>query len=779
MKKYFYSLALLVFCSWMPIDFLDDLQTKFDRYVEKNPSVKISLAFNQPSYAPGDTAFFSAMYVDEALHGVKGSHVVTLDVVAPNGRVVQRIKFKVQQGQGHNQIALKKDLQAGEYKLIAYTDWMKNFGSSWFYQKKINISSRKQLIAVEKKISNQLMFFPEGGQCVRGISNKIAITGSPAQALTIVDHQDAEVTKVVLDASGFGSVTLIPQTGQKYFAQTAEGKRISLPTVQDDGIGVQVDSQDPHVARLTVPAQSKYSNQEVYAVVCSRGKILLKREVAVSADQAFRLQIPAKDEIQAFYQLYLLDPKGQVLAERILMPMLTETVEAKIQFPADANQRENVSGKIRVLDKLGNPLKSDLSITVYQSQLFNQSVAGNDLYLADLPAVMARAEQTDVDFRGTINDFLITQRWNRLNWESILSDKPVVNSFPFQSQIKLTGKVISKKTGQPAPDSTAVLAYLQKNTVGYEAYTRKGRFEMPFLFDFWGDDQVFCSLQSKSKDVTDNYDIIIEHDTVNFIEPWVTNANVEAPAYGEYAFSKNLVTNSYSFFSNGQAASGEYRSANAIFEEEFMGADFTVNMADYVLFPKMEDLLREVVPFVKHRKKGEENSIRMSARVETTSKKYKDDPLYIIDGTMTRNTNFFLGIKPDQLMFIKVLNNPNKLSHLGKLGENGVIFVESKKGDLAKSLPAENLFPVVGLCEIVEFPEANPAAKDRTRVPDLRSTLYWNPLVKTDAAGRADVSFFSSDDVGPLKIVVRGLTADNRPVYAEQIIQVSFDTAQK
>ena len=82
-------------------------------------------------------------------------------------------------------------------------------------------------------------------------------------------------------------------------------------------------------------------------------------------------------------------------------------------------------------------------------------------------------------------------------------------TFPFYNEAKLRGKVVSKKTGEPAPDSTAVIGYLQKNTVGYEAYTRDGNFDMTLIYDFWGQDKVFCTLRQKNRTVDENYDIII------------------------------------------------------------------------------------------------------------------------------------------------------------------------------------------------------------------------------------------------------------------------------
>jgi hypothetical protein len=41
--------------------------------------------------------------------------------------------------------------------------------------------------------------------------------------------------------------------------------------------------------------------------------------------------------------------------------------------------------------------------------------------------------------------------------------------------------------------------------------------------------------------------------------------------------------------------------------------------------------------------------------------------------------------------------------------------------------------------------------------PDFRTTLHWQPSVKTDAMGKATVSFFASDARSPIDMVLEGV----------------------
>jgi hypothetical protein len=45
-----------------------------------------------------------------------------------------------------------------------------------------------------------------------------------------------------------------------------------------------------------------------------------------------------------------------------------------------------------------------------------------------------------------------------------------------------------------------------------------------------------------------------------------------------------------------------------------------------------------------------------------------------------------------------------------------------------------------------------------SRIPDLRNTLYWNPLVTTNINGEAEIEFWTSDLPGNYTINLQGIT---------------------
>lgn len=195
----------------------------------------------------------------------------------------------------------------------------------------------------------------------------------------------------------------------------------------------------------------------------------------------------------------------------------------------------------------------------------------------------------------------------------------------------------------------------------------------------------------------------------------------------------------------------------------------------------MIELIREIIPSLQHRKLGGKTTVRVL--LSEASIRPIGDPLYVIDGIMTKNTDYFLSMNPSDILTLKIVKDISKLRRFGAMGKNGMVLVQTKKLDLQKLKSGSTTLPVTGLSRPVNF-KAQSHANDTNegiRLPDFRSTVYWNPSVKTITAGKASFSFYTTDDTGPLIIKILGMTADGRPFNAFTKVQVNFNsgTSQK
>ncbi len=81
------------------------------------------------------------------------------------------------------------------------------------------------------------------------------------------------------------------------------------------------------------------------------------------------------------------------------------------------------------------------------------------------------------------------------------------------------------------------------------------------------------------------------------------------------------------------------------------------------------------------------------------------------------------------------------------------------------SIYTDAMFPLVPLYDKYllrgyDIPLAFKTPDIKSNLPDYRSTLYWNPHIKTDETGNAIISFRTSDVDGVYKVTIEGMTSE-------------------
>jgi len=55
-------------------------------------------------------------------------------------------------------------------------------------------------------------------------------------------------------------------------------------------------------------------------------------------------------------------------------------------------------------------------------------------------------------------------------------------------------------------------------------------------------------------------------------------------------------------------------------------------------------------------------------------------------------------------------------------------------------------------------PKYDTPVSSQSRIPDFRNLLHWAPDVTTDAQGKSQISFYTSDQTGHYRVIVQGMT---------------------
>ena len=111
-------------------------QAQWDYFINKYPVEKIYLHTDRTFYQPGEQLWFK-VYVTDATLNLKEalSEIAMVELVNPRGGVDKVFSVYVKNGIGAGSYRLPSDVPGGQYKLRAYTAWMRNFDEKDGYTK--------------------------------------------------------------------------------------------------------------------------------------------------------------------------------------------------------------------------------------------------------------------------------------------------------------------------------------------------------------------------------------------------------------------------------------------------------------------------------------------------------------------------------------------------------------------------------------------------------------------------------------------------------------------
>jgi hypothetical protein len=282
------------------------------------------------------------------------------------------------------------------------------------------------------------------------------------------------------------------------------------------------------------------------------------------------------------------------------------------------------------------------------------------------------------------------------------------------------------------------------------------------MLDFFGEEPVFFLAQVDNEEVRDLY-IKWEEESISFQKASKEKQLHEVDDYAEFARNRTSVNRTFNAYSKNVDTLSSKKIAKDITE-----ADIDVDVTKYISFATMKELINEIIPSISYQQRGKKNIVRVGL---PTPLKEKTDPLYFIDGVATKNTDFFLSLRPIDILSIKVVYQPRKLVALGLFGKNGIVIVKSKKGD-AREPKSNPDYPLKGLSNEIEFASPKFIPGNSENKPYFKSTICWNPSVKTDSSGNATIEFFSTDDVGLMEISIFGFTTTGEPFTAFHQIEI-------
>jgi TonB-dependent SusC/RagA subfamily outer membrane receptor len=123
-------------------DPLKKILTQLEKYRSEYFQEKVHLHLDKPYYALGDNIWFKAYVVGAEDHRLSAlSRFLYVELINDKDSIKQSVKLPLSGGLAWGDFTLSDSLREGNYRIRAYTTWMRNFGEEYFYDRTISIGN--------------------------------------------------------------------------------------------------------------------------------------------------------------------------------------------------------------------------------------------------------------------------------------------------------------------------------------------------------------------------------------------------------------------------------------------------------------------------------------------------------------------------------------------------------------------------------------------------------------------------------------------------------------
>lgn len=768
---------------------VDSLQKKFNTYRIQTASEKIYVHTDQELYLTGETLWFKLYLVDASLHRPTDlSKVAYLEILDKANQPVLQSKVALQDGFGNGSLFLPASLVAGNYTFRAYTNWMKNLGADFYFQKRITIINPFKKLELEKSVKvlpPDVQFFPEGGNLVFGLKSKVAFRavdnygkGINFKGVVLNNHNDT-VTTFQPHKFGMGSFYLTPVAGNSYHAvvQDEQGKMntYTLPEIQESGYVIQVKDSTENLLVVSIhsnvnliPGKGVYVFMHTRNMVSTAGKYHLSPGNTVVTIQKNMLQ-------EGVSHITVFDDDLNPVCERLyFMPVKTRLSVAIQPDQHEFGVRRKISIDITTKNTSNEPEAANLSVAVYKTDSLRQKSENSILsYLlldSDLSGSIESPEYYTSSYSPeviqSLDNVMLTHGWRRFQWKDVFSkSKTAPDYFPEYRGHIIRGK-LTNPTGSPV---SGVTTYLASPSINVQIYGSTSNSQ--------GD------LQYEMKDFTGSRKIVVQTNSIRdstsrikVLNPFSESPSTLvlpsfqlAPELEEELTSRSIAMQVQDIFSPEKKSSLK---SFALDTTSFYGkADATYYLDDYTRFPVMEEIMREYVPGVLVRKR--KDGFHFMTLDAVNAKVFDEDPMVLLDGIPVFDIDDIMEFDPLKIKKLEVLTR--RIYH-GVVSMPGIVSYTTYTGDLSGFTlePKSVTLDYEGLQQLREFysPKYETAKQRDTRLPDQRNLLHWAPTVITGKDGKQRVEFYSSDLTGTFLVVIEGLTKNGLAGSGSSTFQV-------
>lgn len=699
-----------------------------------NVREKAYLQLNSDYFITGETLYFSAFVTSAATSQLSDlSSILYVELVGEDRAVFQQ-KIKLSHGRGYGEFFMPSLVSTGTYQLIAYTRWMRNFGT--YFQQGITIVNPFEEYERPETGEMTATFYPESGGLVNNFENHVAYRiseGGQGVSVSgkIVNTSGEKLADIQTNKNGIGQFAFTPRADQEYQAiiedATGQFKFFNLPNTRTSQV-IQVEEKPGYFSIIVADGQDRLIPLEI-----SDGQNLVySRET--ESNMATRIY---KKDIKP--GAYIISTKQ---SERIFLYRETQIGAEPV---ADKYQTRSL---VRI--PIVVPANTSASVSVRKKSTNNrlsivESTVSNNVNL--LPGI---------DSENTFEE-AVSATWSgtkRIDQGNEVTFLPEVRGE------LVTGKI----SDSPESISETLVTF---STIGehYQLRAAKADKSGNFIIQidpFTAEKEAYVAVHSSDSSVSLTLDGAFLEDYPEFDYSPVMVDSLTAVALTERSI-RNQVQNAYYEFDPGEPE-------EAINTPKQFGEFTKLYVLDeFNRFPKMHEHFIEFIPEVVARQNSSRSKLKVLSRYLLP---YDLDPLILVDGVPT-SPKHILEFSPYKIKSIGVINN--RIFN-GPLIADGLVSFHTFRGDLHTFDPGSTglQYTHQGLeqSKNYSFPVYDGTDSSRDRIPDYRDQLYWDPIVSISADTPYTLEFYTSDTEGQFEVVVEGYTTEGKPFLFTKPITV-------
>jgi hypothetical protein len=701
----------------IPANMTDYLRQKFLNYTSSVPREEIYIHSDRYEYISGEDLWFNIYLIDrQSFKASSGSKIAYFELLNPENRPIIQKRIILEGGFGPGQIVLPDTLSTGIYTIRAYTNWMKNFMPVNCFTKDIHVFNAFSSRSFKEKINS----------------------------------------------------------GKKISENTGTD---NYPAASNAGVTLKVDNLKSDVVEIDVVTDEKYraeNRNQFYLFIQTHGNI--NHVSSEGTTDGYAKIFINKNQLSAgINQITVFNAKGQPVGERFIYTSEKENPVVTIQSTDSSGLRDKISLDFAFPGTIPNKLNAtNLSISVVSET--------NNLYFPDINDYMIFGTEFGLLqrnlFKGLkvnkiapeiIDSLLQTVKSNWLDWNTILAGEPHVYKYKIEAEDHyVSGKLLTGD--QKKQDSGRYVLLSHPGKIADFQYARTDR-DGNFSFKIKIDDKV-NDLIIQPDEVTKNQSVNIESsfsDKYLKSERLVDSISKPTPGYISSWSVNHQVRKIYGTSSIGEPVRPVISQPKT---KRFYGKpDQELNMKDYITLPVMQEVFFELIVgvFLKNKKSGYE----ITVSDPEYNKVYETPPGLFIDGVAVKDPAVIAGLDPEIVEKIDVIR---ERYFVGDYLFYGIVNIITKAGDFSNAtLPDYAIrlsYRVIDPVNSFISPDYSSAELKKSRIPDFRNTLYWNPSVKPDQDGKKRVEFWSSDNKEDYLINIQGITQEGRPFSFQKNIKV-------